>query len=150
MKSRPVRKYVCMHCGETFETAGTRVKYCKVCAFVRNRIMSRFKVRYGSVKAARARIDRAFAEYKITEADREIVRRRSSAVVDPHPCLYCGRLVTTGGDYCKRCLREGYCYLHSETGRTNGWDKPTSRWRAPRKSRKARSQKIENGCKRVR
>ena len=46
-----------------------------------------------------------------------------------HPCPYCGKPARTA--YCTACTREGFDYLHMETGRTNGWDRPAPPPRAP-------------------
>lgn len=51
-------------------------------------------------------------------------RRSGEAAIRPR-CFYCGNVygVNSSG-YCATCRNAGLDFLHKETGRTNGWDRP--------------------------
>ena len=74
-----------------------------------------------AVARARERIAVARARERIAAARKAPPRT--------HPCPYCGKPARAA--YCPACIREGFDYLHMETGRTNGWDRPAPPPRAP-------------------
>ena len=115
-------KKKCRWCGKPFTTWSHRAKDCPDCRGDYIRALARVHYREKCGLLAEGVGYRAAVEAEVRKAVE--ARRRSEAENRPR-CPYCGRAVKSSGGYCKVCSARGLDLLHAETGRTNGWDRPT-------------------------
>lgn len=116
-------KKKCRWCGKPFATRSHRAKDCPDCRDDYKRALARVHYRQKCGLLAEGVGYRAAVEAEVRKAVE--ARRRAEAENRPR-CLYCGNVygVNSSG-YCVMCRRTGLDGLHKETGRTNGWDRPT-------------------------
>ena len=112
------RKGTC-RCGATI-TGGKHRAYCDACAEVRRSLQAEYanleaEGRTGGEPCAKF-VSRKYEEWLVSDVEEHPREARQ--------CLYCGRtFVSSKGEYCASCVRDGLHYVHQVTGRTNGWDK---------------------------
>lgn len=119
---RELRKK-CRWCGKPFTSRSNRAKDCPDCRDDYKRALACVHYREKCGLLAEGVGRRAAVEAEVRKAVEE--RRRRAAANRPR-CLYCGNVygVNSSG-YCATCRSTGLDGLHKETGRTNGWDRPT-------------------------
>ena len=115
------KKAKCDFCGAPFEARRNNAKHCDACRAALKLADRHAQYRMKTGKLAREDYCAAVeAEmHKSVEA-----RRSGEAAIRPR-CFYCGNVygVNSSG-YCATCRNAGLDFLHKETGRTNGWDRP--------------------------
>lgn len=122
-------KLKCLHCEEEFISDYSKKLFCARCARIRKGIKDiNYKLhfplaRWNESKEMREQYDKLFRESEIKLIGKGIINAKGSDA-ELRRCAYCGAiLISQNGKYCTRCLLEGFCEIHKETGRTNGWDK---------------------------
>lgn len=119
-KSKP-KKMKCSICGAPFEARRRNALHCEACRYAIK--LADRHAQYRIKKGKLAREDyRAYVE---AEARKESEARKRCEADNRPRCLYCGNVygVNSSG-YCATCRNAGLDFLHMETGRTNGWDRP--------------------------
>lgn len=125
----------CDICGGNFEASAPNVRRCPTCerAFQRVRALCTAKHRrlgtphlaaVSSAEAIKTLKEAVGKNMPVEGAEKIVAEDEPTPCHDPHQCPYCGRTVAGRGEYCPRCMANGFNHLHEVTGRTNGWDHP--------------------------
>ena len=114
------KTFTCAKCGKEF-TALRKHELCPVCNAEKRKAYQKSYVR----KENRGKPVVAKPEVKKPEAVKKSekkVDKKKQEKKTPKPCKFCGKL-TTNGDFCTACVKEGFDNVYNFTGRSNGWDK---------------------------
>lgn len=113
-KPMKLRRVKCA-CGVVFETRGPNAKRCPECAKLFMRLYVKWFKRHDDSALAHAS---ALEEYlsKVGKGARNADELR-------HNCPYCGTVIVSRSEFCKKCHAYGLDQLHKYNGKTNGWDK---------------------------
>ena len=120
--SKPKRMN-CSICGDYFEALKRNAKHCDACREAIKLADRHAQYRIKTGKLAREDY-RAYIE---AEARKAAKARKSGEAKNRTRCLRCGsRYSVDSSGYCATCRSTGLDSVHKATGRTNGWDRPST------------------------